>query len=320
MYLLLSFLSLFQLVGSADIMGPAAVRGPVGGQLTVQCRYGHEWETYHKWWCRGAVWSHCRILVQTDGSQREVKGDRLSIKDDWKLHTFTVTMEKLRWNDTDTYWCGIERTGVDLGVIVKVAIDPAPTTVPTSITPSITMSTGPAETKGPLTATGYHSSDSSNSMKLSILIPLTVAVLLLLLVAVSFLTLRKMRQQKEAAGVSPEQVVQPLEGEGDICYANLALQSTSTSHKSSQKNGCTKPSSSAQDDQPEVEYVTMAPLPKEEIPYADLSWELLNQDATYCNMSFHVAHVPSRSHEESMEYSSIRRSKPGLQAPLAHPT
>ncbi|XP_032726577.1 CMRF35-like molecule 1 [Lontra canadensis] len=320
MYLLLSFLSLFQLVGSADITGPAAVRGPVGGRLTVQCRYGHEWETYHKWWCRGAVWSHCRILVHTDGSQREAKGDRLSIKDDWKLHTFTVTMEKLRWNDTDTYWCGIERTGVDLGVIVKVAIDPAPTTVPTSITPSITMSTGPADTKGPLTATGYHSSDSSNSMKLSILIPLTVAVLLLLLVVASFLALWKMRQQKEAAGVSPEQVVQPLEGEGDICYVNLALQSTSTSHKSSQKNGCTKPSSSGQDDQPEVEYVTMAALPKEEIPYADLSWELLNQDATYCNMSFHVAHVPSRSHEESMEYSSIRRSKPGLQAPLAHPT
>uniref|UniRef100_U6CWN7 Uncharacterized protein n=1 Tax=Neovison vison TaxID=452646 RepID=U6CWN7_NEOVI len=157
-------------------------------------------------------------------------------------------------------------------------------------------------------------------MKLSILIPLTVVVLLLLLVAASFLALRKMRQQNEAAGVSPEQVVQPPEGEGDICYANLALQSTSTSHESSQKKGCTKSSSSAPDDQPEVEYVTMAPLQKEEIPYADLSWELLNQDATYCNMSFHVAHVPSRSQEESMEYSSIRRSKPGLQAPLTHPT
>ncbi|XP_045841266.1 CMRF35-like molecule 1 isoform X2 [Meles meles] len=308
MYLLLSFLFLFQLVGSADITGPAAVRGPVGGRLTVQCRYGHGWENYRKWWCRGAEWSYCRILVQTDGSEREAKGDRVSIKDSWKLHTFTVTMEKLRWNDTDTYWCGIERTGVDLGVIVKVAIDPAPTTVPTSTAPSNTMSTVPAETEGPTPATSYHSSDSSNSMKLSILIPLTVAVLLLLLVAVSFLALRKMRQQKKAAGVSPEQVVQPPEGEGDLCYANLALQSTSTSHKSSQKKGCTKPSSSAPDDQLEVAYVTMAPLPKEEIPYADLSWELSNQEATYCNMSFHVARVPSRSQEECMEYSSIRRS------------
>ncbi|XP_059004741.1 CMRF35-like molecule 1 isoform X3 [Mustela lutreola] len=247
MYLLLSFLFLFRLAGSADITGPAAVRGPVGGRLAVHCRYEPGWKIYRKWWCRGAVWSSCRILVRTDGSEREAKHDRVSIKDDWKSQMFTVTMEKLRWNDTDAYWCGIERTGVDSGVVVKVVIDPA-------------------------------------------------------------------------AGVSPEQVVQPPEGEADICYANLALQSTSTSHKSSQKKGCTKPSSSAQDDEPEVEYVTMAPLQKEEIPYADLSWELLNQDATYCNMSFHVAHVPSRSHEESMEYSSIRRSKPGLQAPLAHPT
>uniref|UniRef100_A0A8C7EP64 Uncharacterized protein n=1 Tax=Neovison vison TaxID=452646 RepID=A0A8C7EP64_NEOVI len=157
-------------------------------------------------------------------------------------------------------------------------------------------------------------------MKLSILIPLTVVVLLLLLVAASFLALRKMRQQNEEDLGFLSKVVQPPEGEGDICYANLALQSTSTSHESSQKKGCTKSSSSAPDDQPEVEYVTMAPLQKEEIPYADLSWELLNQDATYCNMSFHVAHVPSRSQEESMEYSSIRRSKPGLQAPLTHPT
>lgn len=38
---------------------------------------------------------------------------------------------------------------------------------------------------------------SSNSLKLSILIPLTVAVLLLLLVAASFLALRKMRQPNE---------------------------------------------------------------------------------------------------------------------------
>ncbi|XP_004749056.1 CMRF35-like molecule 1 [Mustela putorius furo] len=315
MYLLLSFLFLFRLAGSADITGPAEVRGPVGGRLAVHCRYEPWWKIYRKWWCRGAVWSSCRILVRTDGSEQEAKRDQVSIKDDWKSQMFTVTMEKLRWNDTDAYWCGIERTGVDSGVVVKVVIDPATTTVPTSTIPSTTMSTGTAET-----ASSYQSSDSSNSLKLSILIPLTVAVLLLLLVAASFLALRKMRQPNEAAGVSPEQVVQPPEREADICYANLALQSTSTSHKSSQKKGCTKPSSSAQDDQPEVEYVTMGPLQKEEIPYADLSWELLNQDATYCNMSFHVAHVPSRSHEESMEYSSIRRSKPGLQAPLAHPT
>lgn len=51
------------------------------------------------------------------------------------------------------------------------------------------------------------------------------------------------------------QVMQPLEG--DICYANLTLQPTGTSHGSSQKKACTKPSSSALENQQEVDYVTM---------------------------------------------------------------
>lgn len=50
-------------------------------------------------------------------------------------------------------------------------------------------------------------------------------------------------------------VLQPPEG--DLCYANLALQSTSTSHDPSQRKACTKPTSSALDDQREVEYITM---------------------------------------------------------------
>ncbi|XP_004394460.1 PREDICTED: CMRF35-like molecule 1 [Odobenus rosmarus divergens] len=303
MNLLLLFLLLFQLAGSSALKAVSnAVSGPVRGSLTVQCRYGPGWETYSKWWCRGAKWSYCRILVQTNGSEQEKKGDRVSIKDNHKSRTFTVTMEELRWNDADTYWCGIERSGIDLGVEVKVTID----RVSTTTTTTTTMSTAPAETKGPRTVTSHHSNGSANSMKLSILIPLMLAVLLLLLVMASLLALRKMKQQKRAAGIPPEQVLQPPEG--DLCYANLALEPTSTSHNSSQKKACTKSSSSALDDQQEVEYVTMAPFRKEDISYAALSWEPLNQESTYYNMNYHVAHVPSRSHEEPMEYSSIRRS------------
>ncbi|XP_027481685.1 CMRF35-like molecule 1 isoform X2 [Zalophus californianus] len=304
MNLLLLF-HLFQLAGSSDLIAVSnAVSGPVRGSLTVQCRYGPGWETYSKWWCRGAKWKDCRILVQTDGSEQEVKGHHVSIRDNQKSRTFTVTMEELRWNDADTYWCGIERSGTDLGVKVKVTIDPVSTT--TTTTTSTTMSTTPAETKGPRTVTSHHSNGSANSMKLSILIPLILAVLLLLLVTASLLALRKMKQQKRAAGISPEQVLQPPEG--DLCYANLALEPTSTSHNSSQKKACTKSSFSALGDQQEVEYVTMAPFWKEDISYAALSWEALNQESTYYNMNYHVAQVPSRSHEEPMEYSSIRRS------------
>uniref|UniRef100_A0A8C0M580 Immunoglobulin V-set domain-containing protein n=1 Tax=Canis lupus familiaris TaxID=9615 RepID=A0A8C0M580_CANLF len=122
---LLSVLLLPVIQGSPALMAVSdAVSGPMRGSLTVQCRYEPGWETYNKWWCQGAEWKSCHILVQTDGSEREARGDRVSIKDNQKLRVFTVTMEELRWNNADTYWCGIERSGTDLGVEVKVTIDP----------------------------------------------------------------------------------------------------------------------------------------------------------------------------------------------------
>ncbi|KAM9244331.1 adhesion G protein-coupled receptor E4-like [Dugong dugon] len=81
------------------------------------------WETHYKWWCRGAVWSSCKILVKTTGSEQVVKEGRVSIRDNHKQRIFTVTIEKLTEDDADLYWCGIERAGTDLGVQVKVSID-----------------------------------------------------------------------------------------------------------------------------------------------------------------------------------------------------
>uniref|UniRef100_A0A8C8WSK3 Immunoglobulin V-set domain-containing protein n=1 Tax=Panthera leo TaxID=9689 RepID=A0A8C8WSK3_PANLE len=118
--------------GSYPLMAVSnAVSGPVRGSLTVQCRYEPGWETYKKWWCRGANWENCRILVKTNGSGEKAKGNQVSIQDNQKMHTFTVTMEELRWNNADTYWCGIEKSGTDLGVKVKVTIDPGKMAIPT---------------------------------------------------------------------------------------------------------------------------------------------------------------------------------------------
>ncbi|XP_065765934.1 CMRF35-like molecule 5 [Muntiacus reevesi] len=111
--------------GSSAISGPRAVRGVEQESLTVRCRYDPGWETYVKWWCRGADWGSCRFIIKNTGSEKEVKKGRVSIKDNWKDRSFTVTMEKLRLDDADTYWCGIERVGADLGNRVKVTIDPA---------------------------------------------------------------------------------------------------------------------------------------------------------------------------------------------------
>ncbi|XP_058417507.1 CMRF35-like molecule 1 isoform X5 [Diceros bicornis minor] len=306
MHLLLLLPLLFWLSGSTAIRGPKAVSGLERGSLTAQCRYGQGWETYKKWWCRGADWNLCRILVKTTGSEQKVKQGRVSIMDNQRDHVFTVTMEELRQDDADTYWCGIERTGADLGDKVKVTIDPAPVT--------------PEETQVSPTLTSYHSDSRSGgfqagnhrpagqkvqsgaSIEPSVLIPLIFAVLLLLLVAAALLAWRVVKRQKKAPGISPEQ---PLES--DLCYANLTLQQTGTSPRPSRKKSSRKPSSSAQADQVEVEYVTMAPFPMEDISYAALSLDTWGQEPTYSNMSHLITHTPSRSHEEPTEYSAIRK-------------
>lgn len=115
-------LLLLSFPGCFSIQGPALVRGPEQGSVTVKCRYSSRWQNYNKWWCRGAQWSTCRILIQTTGSEKEKKSGRLSIRDNRRDNSFQVTMEMLKQNDTGTYWCGIEKFGTDRGTRIKVAV------------------------------------------------------------------------------------------------------------------------------------------------------------------------------------------------------
>ncbi|XP_030693431.2 CMRF35-like molecule 1 isoform X3 [Globicephala melas] len=290
MHLLLLFYLLRRLAGSSAITGPKAVSGPEGDSLTVKCQYSSGWETHEKWWCRGAAWSSCKFVVKTAEPEKEVKKGRVSIRDDRKSRTITVTMEKLRLNDADTYWCGIERFGTDLGVQVKVTINP--------------VSVNLEETSDSLAVTSPDSNSGSVFLKANTLLPFIFAVLLLLLMVTSLVVWRMMKQQKKAAEISPEQVLQPKEG--DICYANLSLQQTENSG-SSQKKASTRSSSAAQANAEEVEYVTMTPFLREDIARAALSLETSDQEPTYSNMEHFITRIPSRSHEEPTEYSAIRK-------------
>ncbi|ELW68343.1 CMRF35-like molecule 1 [Tupaia chinensis] len=181
------------------ITGPARVRGTEQSSLSVQCRYVSGWETYRKWWCRGADWNSCKILIQTTGSEQEVKKDRVSIRDDQENLTITVTMEALRRDDADTYWCGIERIGTDHGVPVEVTVDPVPTTTPSTstFTTTVMATVTPRKTKGSPNLSSHHSDDRFSIMKPSILVPLIFATLLLFSVAISLLVWRRAKRQKK---------------------------------------------------------------------------------------------------------------------------
>lgn len=301
------------------VTGPEEVSGYEQGSLTVWCRYGSWWKDYSKYWCRGPKRSSCEIRVETDASERLVKENHVSIRDDQTNFTFTVTMEDLRMSDAGIYWCGITKAGYDHMFKVHVSINPAtqsPTTVPTtptttSTTTIFTVTTTVKETSTLSTQTSHYSDnrydsggvgDGNGFLDLSVLLPVISAALLLLLLVVSLIAWRMVRRQKKAAGPPSGQ---PLED--DLCYANLSLQQPRTSPL---KKGSSM-SSSGKDHQEEVEYVTMAPFPREEISYAALSLASLGQEPTYSNTACLVTHGPRTNlGEETTEYSSIRRPMP----------
>lgn len=236
------------------------------------------------------------------------------IRDNQTSRIITVTMEKLRQDDADVYWCGIKRAGTDLGVPVRVIIGPATTTVSTTPTTSTATSTNimstvevtPENITGIPNVTSHQPPDARDDfMKLNILLPIFFAVLLLLLVAASILAWRMVKRRKNAAGTSPEQTSQPLEN--NICYANLTLNQNGTFPSSSQKQASTKSCLSAQEDKVDVDYVTMASISKEDVSYAALSLDTSDQEPTYSNMDVFITHPPKRSHEELTEYSAIKK-------------
>ncbi|KAG8504692.1 CMRF35-like molecule 7 [Galemys pyrenaicus] len=159
--------------GSSAVKGPDAVQGWERGSLTVECRYDPGYEANVKWWCRGASWKYCEILVQTTGSEQEVKRGHMSIRDHQKDRTFTVTMEELTMNDADTYWCGIERTGFDVGDQVEVTVNPVSTTTATTTTSTNVPTAAPVS---PEEGTGPPNGPSSSSQFSSV--PFWLPVLL----------------------------------------------------------------------------------------------------------------------------------------------
>ncbi|XP_076399814.1 CMRF35-like molecule 3 [Peromyscus maniculatus bairdii] len=171
------------------ITGPDMVRGQQQGSLTVLCPYDSSWKDYKKYWCQGADWSTCKILIQTDASGQLVKKDGVSIRDDQTDFIVTVTMEELRTSDADIYWCAIERTGYDPHFEVNVNIDPAPETstkIVSIMAPVLTTTASTMENTGNYggTQTNTHTWSLLSSIYFKLLVFLEVPLLLGMLSAV----------------------------------------------------------------------------------------------------------------------------------------
>ncbi len=95
--------------------------GYSGGGVSITCRYDRKYKKNEKYFCKGE-WSKCSDLIKTDIKNKWVNSGRLSLYGDRTAAVFTVTFRNLSERDSDTYWCGTEKTGFDFYTEVNLKV------------------------------------------------------------------------------------------------------------------------------------------------------------------------------------------------------
>nr|KAF6286716.1 CD300e molecule [Pipistrellus kuhlii] len=144
-------LLLLCLPGCLSLVGPRFVTGTEGDSLTIRCRYEEGYQGYNKYWCRGQYDTNCDKIVETQGTEREKRNGRVTIRDNADDLTLTVTIERLHAGDAGSYWCKIQTVWIldewsrDPSFQVRVSVSPAPRTTTRRMA---TPATFPAVTAG----------------------------------------------------------------------------------------------------------------------------------------------------------------------------
>uniref|UniRef100_A0A8C1HLR3 Ig-like domain-containing protein n=1 Tax=Cyprinus carpio carpio TaxID=630221 RepID=A0A8C1HLR3_CYPCA len=119
----------FTLLMIPGVVSSISVRGYSGGGVNITCRYDREYTDNAKYFCRGE-WLTCSDLIRTETKDKWVDSGRFSLFVDTRAAVFTVTFRNLSEQDSGTYWCGVEKPGLDpyTEVNLKVVTDVPNTT------------------------------------------------------------------------------------------------------------------------------------------------------------------------------------------------
>ncbi|XP_045061789.1 CMRF35-like molecule 5 [Coregonus clupeaformis] len=90
------------------------VTGVVGGKVTIRCSHADKWfgKSNDKYFCGKKCDSYNDVLVKTQKNKNYIERGRYAIHD-YRDGGFTVTIKNLMKSDSGTYWCGVERFGLD---------------------------------------------------------------------------------------------------------------------------------------------------------------------------------------------------------------
>ncbi|XP_034150015.1 uncharacterized protein LOC117594866 [Esox lucius] len=186
------------------------VTGVVGGRVVIKCSF-NSLDNHIKYFCKRPCLTESDVIIKTRVRKNYFEG-RYSINDFGNGY-FNVTIKDLERSDYGTYWCGVERDGVDSYQKVYLSVEEAPTTPPditrTSIRPPVTVSrttdvisteVGKATLTTP-TVTKGRTTDSNIDVLVSMGAGLVVVVCLLVLLLLIFL--RQRNRSKTHTGSCP---------------------------------------------------------------------------------------------------------------------
>ncbi|XP_028678128.1 CMRF35-like molecule 7 [Erpetoichthys calabaricus] len=88
--------------------------------ISMQCTYYLGYSSFIKYWCKGDSQGNCEILCKTNTPQKN--GDRIIISDNQTHGVLTLTINKVERSDVGTYWCGIEKLGLNAKASVTLKV------------------------------------------------------------------------------------------------------------------------------------------------------------------------------------------------------